>query len=97
MVGDGRLDVPVAERAAVGRLHGHGVPVILDEDLARRDGVDGRAVGRRDVDAEVEGVARVLHARVVEEAAHGVLAVERLDGPGIGSGHGRLLSARSKR
>ena len=60
VVGDGRLDVPVAEGAAVRRLDGDGVPVILDEDLAGRDRVDGGAVGRRDVDAEVEGVARVL-------------------------------------
>ena len=60
VVGDGGLDVPVPERAPVGRLHGDGVAVILDEDLARRDGVDRGAVGRRDVDAEVERVARVL-------------------------------------
>ena len=60
VVGDRRHDVPVAERAAVGCLHRDRVPVILDEDLAGRDRVDGRAVGRRDVDAEVEGVARVL-------------------------------------
>ena len=84
VVGDGRLDVPVAERPPVGRLHGDGMALVLDEDLAGRDRVDGRAVGRRDVDAEVERVARVLHARIVEEAAHGVLAIERLDGPGIG-------------
>ena len=89
VVGDGGLHVPVAERAAGGRLHGHGVAVVLDEDLAGRDGVDGRAVGRRDVDAEVERVARVLDARVVEERAHGVLAVERLERPGIRGGHGR--------
>ena len=94
VMGDRGLDVPVAEGAAVGGLHRDGVPLVLDEDLARRDRVDGGAVGRRDVDAEVEGVARVLHARVVEEAAHGVLAIERLDGPGVGSSHRQERSKR---
>jgi hypothetical protein len=93
---DGRLDVPVAERAAVGRLDGDGVAAILDEDLARGDRVDGGAVGRRDVDAEVERVARALHARIVEEAAHRMLAVERLDRPGVGSGQRSALLRRGR-
>ena len=94
VVGDRGLHVPVAEGAPVGRLHGDGVALVLDEDPPGRDRVDGGAVGRRDVDAEVERVARVLHARVVEEAAHRVLAIERLDGPGVGSSHRQERSKR---
>ena len=98
VVRDRGLDVPVAERPSVGRLHGDCVALVLDEDLAGRDRVDGGAVRRRDVDAEVEGVARVLHARVVEEAAHRMLAVERLDGPWVGRAHSASRSQeRSKR
>src|SRR5664279_203982 len=81
--------VPVAERASIRPLDGQGVALVLDEDLARRDRVDGGPVGCRYVDAEVECVARVLDPRIVEERAHGMLAIERRDGPGVGSGHGR--------
>jgi hypothetical protein len=65
------------------------VAVILDEDRARRDGVDGGPVGCRDVDAEMERVARTGDARIVEKPAHGVLAIERIERPGVRSGHGR--------
>jgi len=94
MMSHGGLHVPVAERASVGRLDADRVPLVLDEDLAGRDRVDGGAVRRRDVDAEVERVARALDARIVEEAPHGMLAIERLDGPGIGSAHGQASVKR---
>src|SRR6478736_2755582 len=46
--------------------------------------VNGRPVGARDVDAEVERVAAAAYARVAEERAYRVLAVERLDRPAVG-------------
>jgi hypothetical protein len=54
---------------------------------AGRDGVDRRAVRRRDVDAEVEVgadlVADEVDARVVEVAAHRMRAVEGLERPRV--------------
>jgi hypothetical protein len=88
------LHVPVAERTSVGRLDPDRVALVLDEDLAGRDGVDGGAVRRRDVDAEVEGVALILDAGIVEEAPHRMLAIERLDRPRIGSRHGQASVKR---
>ena len=94
-------DVEVLEdrRAAGGdEVHRRG-PLVAD--TAVRDRVDRRSVGRRDVDALVEGeaagsldpvLAHVGHedgARVAEEAADRMLPVERLDRPRIRDSPGR--------
>jgi hypothetical protein len=59
-------------------------------DDSRGDGVDGRAVACCDVEPEVEVALELLPdevaARVVEEAADRVRAVERLERPRIRAG-----------
>ena len=85
---DGWLDVPVAE-VAVARFDDDDAAVRVDvagrpvRDLAGRHGIDGRAGGGGDVDAEVERSPAAGDARVTEEATNGVLGRERLQRPGI--------------
>ena len=94
-VADGRLDVPVLELGvAVAADDRDGLrPERLEPYDAVERRVDGRAVGARDVDSEVEAAAHALRrhpdARVAEEPAHGVLRVERLDRPAVGGRPGR--------
>ena len=89
-VADGRLDVPVLELGvAVAADDRDGLrPERLESYDAVERRVDGRAVGARDVDSEVEAAAHAVRrhpdARVAEEPAHGVLRVERLDRPAVG-------------
>ena len=80
--------MPVAEVAAVG-FDDDDAAVCGDVagravgDFACRHGVDRCAGGGGDIDAEVKGLAAGGDARVAEEPTHGVLAVERLQRPGI--------------
>ena len=90
-VANGRDDVPVREDAASARPDGDRLgALLLPDDPAGGSCVDSRAVWGRDVDAEVKRLRldaagrRLADARVAEEAADGMLLVERLERPGIG-------------
>ncbi len=79
-------DVPVGERMTIGLLDGDRVRVEMDG--SGRDGIDGGAVRRGDVHAEMErvlggAVETAALARVVEGAADRMRPVERLDRPAV--------------
>src|SRR5205823_579569 len=65
LVPDGRLQVPVAETVRAVRADHGDVLRPLEIDGPALDGVDRRAVRRRDVDAEVERVRLLAVARIV--------------------------------
>ena len=75
--------MPVAEVAR--RRHDDDDLWAAERDPPRRDRVDGRPVGRGDVDTGVERRAAALaDSWIAEERAHRVLPVERLERPGVG-------------
>jgi hypothetical protein len=82
----GREDVPVGEGVPVGLLDRDRVRIEVNDSGCDR--IDGCAVGRGDVDAEVERVlgatvqAEAL-ARIVEGAADRMRAIERLERPPV--------------
>ena len=82
-VGDRRDDVPVREDTVAG-VHDERQAVRLHTHLSGRDRVHRRTVRAADVDAEVER-RRLgpLLARIVEEAAHGMLPVDRRQRPAV--------------
>src|SRR4051794_41354068 len=92
---DGRADVPVLERRAAAGVDLDPVRRDGPHD-AVADGVDGRAVGSGDVDPLVVGASALAvqqaggcrgaaedRAGIAETTPHGVLLVERLDGPSV--------------
>ena len=82
----GRCDVPVREHRAVRSPDRHDASALRARHAVGR-GVDGRAVGSRDVHAEVERLDAAhrpsADAGVAEVAAYGMLAVKRLHGPAV--------------
>jgi len=85
-VTDGRHDVPVAEAGVT--VHHRERAASLQVDDTGPDGVDGRPVRGRDVDAEVKQPRPRRDARIVEVGANRVRAIERLQRPGV-HGYGR--------
>ena len=82
-------DVPVAVPSPGCPPDRDRVGVSPDDD-ARLDRVDGRSVGRDDVDPEVErgelALGAEMEARVAERAANRMRRIERLDRPAVSGG-----------
>src|SRR3954452_15292433 len=76
-----RDDVPVPERGVTGDDRQRAAA--LEIHLARRDGVNGGAIGRRDVDPEVKRPRRPSDTRIVERAAHWMRPIERSQRPAV--------------
>src|SRR3954451_23433780 len=76
-----RDDVPVPERGVTGDDRQRAAA--LEIHLARRDGVNGGAIGRRDVDPEVKRSRRPSDTRIVERAAHWMRPIERSQRPAV--------------
>src|SRR6266487_2465373 len=88
---DGRHDVPVAEFTPRS-LDRNCVAAARDEDFPSLDRVDGRSIGSRDVDAEMEALGiSVSVAWVVEVATNWMLAVEGLDRPSVRGANRRAM------
>ena len=76
-------DVPVRVLSLALHLD-DGDVLAVDRDAPALDGVDGSPVERGDVDPEMEGLAAAApDPRIPQQAANGVLPVERLDRPAM--------------
>jgi hypothetical protein len=96
MVGNGRDDVPVAERSRVGAEDADRLGA-FQVHFPGRYRVHGSAVRDGDVDPEVEGARAAGDPRVVEGAADRVGPVERRHGPAVRRGGHRYESTPAVR